>query len=165
MSRHTNEAIAMPVNHRLPRLSLLLTALVGALVIAAVITAIITPGGRGGLTPGGETPRPPTPGSAAGVPDQAQPLPPDVVLTTLDAAGFTPAEIAHEAGRMRVVVQNRSGVARLDLRLDGEQTSRFAERRALGEVQGWTAEVELGAGTYTITEARHPEWVCRLTVR
>lgn len=100
-----------------------------------------------------------------GVRDDPPPLPADVTLTTLNASGFEPSEIAHEAGRLRIVVRNQSGEARLDLRLDGEGSSRWAERRALGEVQGWTAEVELAAGTYTITEARHPEWVCRLTVR
>lgn len=104
-----------------------------------------------------------TPGEE--VRDDPPPLPADVTLTTLNASGFSPSELAHEAGRFHVVVRNKSGETNLDLRLDGEESSRWTERHALGEVQGWTAEVELAAGTYTITEARHPEWVCRLSVR
>lgn len=97
--------------------------------------------------------------------DDPPPLPADVTLTTLNPSGFSPSEIAHEAGRFRIVVQNKSGEATLDLRLDGEGSSRWSERHALGEVQGWIAEVELAAGTYTITDSHHSEWVCRLTVR
>lgn len=93
-----------------------------------------------------------------------QELPPDVALTVINSSGFEPAGIAHSRGRFRVVVQNRSGEGALDLRLDGEQSSRWREEHTLGQIQGWIATVELEPGTYTITEARHPAWVCRLTV-
>ncbi len=98
------------------------------------------------------------------VPVQQQ-LPADVTLTVLSDTGFTPSEISHAAGHFRVVVQNRSGVRQLDLRLDGEAQSRFAESHVMGEVQGWIASVDLAAGTYTITEASHTGWVCHLTVQ
>jgi len=163
MSTHTNGVIAMRVNHRLPRLNLPVMALTGA----AVIVAFITAGGRGWLAPGVEPPRHSMPATVTvvGAQDQSPPVPADVALTTLNTSGFAPAEITHAAGRFRVVVQNRSGAEQLDLRLDGEQSSRWSEQRALGEIQGWVATVELEPGTFTITEARHPEWVCRLTVQ
>lgn len=137
------------------------------LAAALMVTAVVAVSARAWLTPR-------TAAKALAVKEAAvtavvsdepqQQLPADVTLTTLNSTGFSPSEIAHEAGRFRIVVQNKSGVADLDLRLDGEQSSRWTERHELGEVQGWIAEVELAAGTYTITDSRHPEWVCHLTV-
>lgn len=139
------------------------TALLAVVLLAAAGAAVSA---RAWLAPrpaAAETAKVRTPGEE--LRDDPPPLPADVTLTTLNASGFTPSEIAHEAGRFRIVVQNRSGEVTLDLRLDGEGSSRWMERHALGEVQGWVAEVELAAGTYTITDSRHPEWVCHLTVR
>lgn len=89
----------------------------------------------------------------------------EVVLTTLTSSGFTPAAVTHGAGSFQIVIQNKSNVPTLDLRLNGEASSRWQRQNTLGEVQGWVATVELEAGTYTITEAQHPEWVCRLIVQ
>ncbi len=96
---------------------------------------------------------------------QQEQLPADVTLTTFNTTGFSPTEITHEAGRFRIVVQNKSALSDLDLRLDSEPTSRWTEQHALGEIQGWVATVELGAGTYLISDARRPELVCHLTVQ
>lgn len=138
-----------------------------ALAAVALVTASAAAGARSWLTPSGEAGETAKAKSIAdaGVRDDPSPLPADVAFTSLNSSGFAPSEIAHEAGRFRIVVQNKSGEATLDLRLNGEADSRFTERHTLGDVQGWTAEVELGAGEYTITEARHPDRVCHLTVQ
>lgn len=133
------------------------------LTIALSATAGAAVSARGWLTPRPELAKVGAPEGK--MKDDPPLLPADVTLTTLDSSGFTPSEITHEAGRFRIVVQNRSGEAVLDLRLDGEGSSRFNERHVLGDVQGWTAEVDLAAGTYTITEAHHQDWSCRLTVQ
>lgn len=136
------------------------------LVIAVAVAAVAAVSARAWLTPHLAAMKPARVVAPEGVMrDDPPPLPADVTLTTLNPSGFEPSEITHEAGRFRIVVQNKSGEAQLDLRLDGEGSSRWAERHALGEVQGWIAEVELAAGTYTITDSHHPEWVCHLTVR
>ena len=137
-----------------------------AVVVAAV--AIMT-GARAWLgtatTAGGANQPQPAPAAMVGQPPQQQGVPADVALTVLETSGFAPSEIGHAAGHFRIVVQNHSGVGALDLRIDGEAQSRFAESHVLGEVQGWIAPVELAAGTYTITEANHPAWVCRLAIQ
>lgn len=134
----------------------------GALLAALLVTAVVAVNARSWLTPPAAVKEAAAKTVARDAPQQQ--LPADVTLTTLKSNGFSPKEIAHEAGRFRVVVQNKSGVTNLDLRLDGEQSSRWVERHELGDVQGWIATVELSAGTYTIADSRHPEWVCRLTV-
>jgi len=136
-----------------------------ALLAAALLvtTAVVAVSARSWLTP--RTAAKEVVAKTKVMDDSQQQLPADVTLTTLNATGFSPSEIAHEAGRFRIVVRNKSGVADLDLRLDGEQSSRWVERHELGEIQGWVATVELEPGTYTITEANHPDRSCRLIVQ
>lgn len=110
-----------------------------------------------------------TPSRAAGgvnVQTTSQQLPADVAFTTLTSEGFAPATVTHAAGRFKLVVQNRSGIEPPALRFNGEADgSSWRNVRVIGQVQGWTREVELEAGTYTLTEANHPEWICRVIVQ
>jgi hypothetical protein len=133
------------------------------LVVSLLVTAVVAVSARSWLRP--RTAANVAVAKTKAMDDPQQQLPGDVTLTTLNSTGFSPLEIAHDAGRFRIVVQNKSGETNLDLRLDGEQSSRWTERHELGEVQGWIAEVELSAGAYTITDSRHPAWVCHLTVQ
>jgi hypothetical protein len=80
----------------------------------------------------------------------------------LNDSGFSPAEVQHAPGRFGIAVQNAtSGEYRLKLLA--------ADGTVLHEVQvqkgsaAWT--VNLQTGTYTLTEANHPQWICRLIVQ
>ncbi len=95
-----------------------------------------------------------------------QQLPPDVAFTTLTSSGFAPTVVMHAAGQFKLVVQNKSGIEPPALRFNGETDGNaWRNVRTLGQVHGWTREVDLDAGTYTLTEANHPEWVCQVRVQ
>lgn len=149
---------------RLRGLKVKASALTTGAVLAIMVAAV---GARTQLLPGGVYAMGQV---VAAAPERGKqdtsppPLPPDVTLTTLHSSGFAPTEITHAAGRFRIVIENRSEVKQLDLRLDEEESGRWREEHAIGEIQGWIARVELEPGTYTIKEAHHPGWVCRLTV-
>lgn len=101
--------------------------------------------------------------SGAGSPAGAQATA-DTLVTTLTAAGFTPNQLSRAAGRLNLRVQNRSGQKEVTLRLSTSGGEKVTEAKLTEKVRDWTAPVELAAGTYTLTEAAHPEWTCRIEI-
>ncbi len=107
--------------------------------------------------------------------DKKHVLPPDVAYVTLTADGFEPTAITHQAGRVRVVVQNQSCFKNLSLQLGQVINAQVLDvpgvagewrnARTLGEVQGMTKIVDMAPGIYRLTVANHPDWVCRITVQ
>jgi hypothetical protein len=86
---------------------------------------------------------------------------------TIRPTGFEPTEIARPAGRILLAVNDRSGLDSLDLRLDIETVHRLFEVRVPRDTNGrheWRQVVTLVPGHYVLTEANHPDWVCRITV-
>jgi hypothetical protein len=81
--------------------------------------------------------------------------------------GFEPAEITRPAGRVLLAVNDRSGLPGLVLRVAVEGRDQLFEVRVPQDTGGsheWRRVVNLPAGRYVLTEANHPEWVCRVTI-
>jgi hypothetical protein len=86
---------------------------------------------------------------------------------TIRPTGFEPAEITRPAGRILLAVNDRSGLGSLDLRVDMEPLQRLFEVRVPRDTNGrheWRQVLTLMPGHYVLTEASHPDWVCRITV-
>lgn len=77
--------------------------------------------------------------------------------------GFVPKEVTRPAGDYFFSVGNFSGVRELSLRLERENGAKLREVTAKRE-RPWKGIVHLTPGTYLLTEANHPEWVCRITI-
>ena len=87
----------------------------------------------------------------------------DELQIQLGENGFSPAEVQHVAGTFGIAVENAN--------LEGEYTLRLkaADGTVLKEVQvqkgsaAWT--MTLAGGEYTLTEANHSTWLCRISVQ
>jgi len=88
---------------------------------------------------------------------------PDELQIQLDGNGFTPGEVQHAAGTFAIAVENSN--------IEGEYTLKLkaADGTILKEVpvqKGSAAfTVTLSSGEYTLTEASHGQWLCRITVQ
>lgn len=87
-----------------------------------------------------------------------------VILLTIRPTGFEPAEATLPAGKYLLVVQNRSGLKELTLRLDAASKGRLLEVNTPKGKLDWRRKLNLAPGNYTLTEANNPEWVCRVTI-
>jgi hypothetical protein len=88
----------------------------------------------------------------------------ETVLVTITRFGFEPGEITRPQGKFFLEVDNRSELSEVDLRLEAEHGNRLHQKRVPREQLDWLQELELRPGSYTLTEANHPEWVCRITI-
>ncbi len=85
------------------------------------------------------------------------------VKIRLSTEGFEPAEISRSAGPFMILVENVNldGEYRLQLKsADGSVLKEVAVQKGSA---GWG--VDLPIGQYTLTEASHPEWTCRITIQ
>ena len=85
-------------------------------------------------------------------------------LITLRPFGFEPKQITRSEGRFLLMVDNRSGLREMSLRLDRVAGNRLHEVRVPRERLDWREFFELTPGRYTLTEANHPDWVCDITI-
>ena len=52
----------------------------------------------------------------------------------------------------------------VDLRLDRVTGNRLRKVKAPSGQLDWTELLDLNPGEYRLTEAKHPDWVCRITI-
>lgn len=90
--------------------------------------------------------------------------PVDTVETTLSAAGFTPNQVSHTAGRFELKVKNESGEGVITLRLADAAGNKLSEAKLTGKVKEWSLPLDIAAGTYTLSEASHSSWTCSVVV-
>jgi hypothetical protein len=90
---------------------------------------------------------------------QVQPLP-----IVLKSGGFVPMDVIGAQGDYFFSVLNQSGTAEIVLRLDREHGNRLHEDHVKKERLRWRKTVHLTPGVYVLTEANHPQWVCRITI-
>ncbi len=88
----------------------------------------------------------------------------ELLPVMLRAGGFVPREISRPAGEYVLSVNNQSGIPGLELRLTRENGERMHEAKLSHRKPYLRQPLRLTPGTYMITEADHPEWVCRITV-
>jgi hypothetical protein len=85
-------------------------------------------------------------------------------VITIRRNGFDPKQIRRAAGRFMVVVNNRSGLPEVSLRLERLAGSRLRDVRIDRKKLDWNSVLDLTPGTYKLTEARHPTWACEITI-
>lgn len=88
----------------------------------------------------------------------------EVEVVTITPRGIEPAEITRPAGRFLLVVDNRSDLEGVTLRLDRETGARMHEVPMAREKWDWNQVVDLQPGSYLLTEADHQDWLCRITI-
>jgi hypothetical protein len=98
-----------------------------------------------------------------GPPATAQQGTRDEVHIGLTANGFTPNEVQHAPGRFAIAVENSTLSGEYTLRLKAEDGTILHEFQVQKGSSAWT--VNLQTGTYTLSEAEHPQWTCRIVVQ
>jgi hypothetical protein len=97
--------------------------------------------------------------------DQNQKRRIEPVFVTLKPTGFEPAELTRRRGAFLLMVDNRSNNPELLFHLDGEHGKREHEQQTRrGGRLDWNKVVDLPPGRYLLTEANHPQWVCKITI-
>lgn len=85
-------------------------------------------------------------------------------LLTIRRTGFHPSRVSRPEGKFLLAVSNRSGAVELNLRLHSVTGVRLVETRVSNKQLYWSGLVTLPAGEYVLTEANHPNWICRITI-
>lgn len=88
----------------------------------------------------------------------------EVELVTVGRHGFDRSAITRRKGRFLLAVDNRSGLEAIDLQLVRENGNRDREMKVHKRKPDWKGLVDLPPGSYKLTEAGHPDWVCRITI-
>ena len=79
--------------------------------------------------------------------------------------GFEPKEIVRPAGPFLLVIDNRSGVAVINLLLSRDVGLPIRSALLPHERRLWSDIVDLSPGSYTLREPTHPDWVCHITIQ
>ncbi len=86
-------------------------------------------------------------------------------LVTIHPYGFDQSEITRPAGRFFLVVDDRSGLESVSLDIRAEASSSALRGVSFSREQtDWDELFDLQPGSYLLTEANHPDWVCHLTI-
>jgi hypothetical protein len=87
-----------------------------------------------------------------------------VLLLTIRPTGFQPQEVSIPTGKYLVVVRNHTGLEQFSIRVERGNGAKLYDVRLRRYQREWRQFVQLAPDNYVITEANHPEWVCRITV-
>lgn len=88
----------------------------------------------------------------------------EVETIILTRFGFEPEQIIRPPGEFLLNVLNRSQVSDVDLRLDKSAGDHVRLQHVSQDKLDWRDFFTLEPGDYVLTEASHPEWVCRITI-
>lgn len=102
-------------------------------------------------------------GKTEGTPAIGLPQGRDEVRVELTAVGFVPPEVQHAPGTFAIAVENSVLTGEYTLQLRAGDGTLLNELRVEKGSSAWT--VSLQAGTYTLTEASHSEWTCRIVIQ
>jgi hypothetical protein len=89
---------------------------------------------------------------------------PEAILITFQPYGFEPSEASLKAAPFLLAVDNRSGVREPVFRVNRVAGGRLHEVRMAKGRLAWRQLVNLSPGDYVLTEATHPDLVCRITI-
>ncbi|HET6975523.1 MAG TPA: hypothetical protein VFI24_04320 [Pyrinomonadaceae bacterium] len=90
--------------------------------------------------------------------------PPEVSLI-LTSEGFNPVEVRPPAHRFLLSIDNRSGVSELVFRLNRADGTQVKELHVSGAAGDWNETLDLTAGTYTLSEPNHSNWLCTIIIQ
>ena len=85
-------------------------------------------------------------------------------LITITPHGFEPREISRPKGSILLRVENRSGLRDVSIQLNSEAGPNLRALHVPREQPNWDDVIDLEPGRYVITEANHPNWICRITI-
>ena len=87
------------------------------------------------------------------------------ISLTLNASGFSPAEVRPQSGRFLLSIDNRSGASDLVFRLTRADGTLVREFRMLGAGGDLSEAFDLAQSTYRLNETNHSSWTCTIIVR
>lgn len=85
-------------------------------------------------------------------------------VITLLRTGFQPSLITRPRGQFMILVDNRTELDELTLRLDTVAGQRLREVRLTRGKQTAKQLEDLHPGEYLLTEAGHANWICKITI-
>ncbi|SRR6266571_2567456 len=88
----------------------------------------------------------------------------DTELITLRRTGFEPAEVTRAKGPFLLSIDNKSELGEMNFRFLRENGSNERELRHKNDKFHLRQVVDLQPGRYTLSEANHPEWTCRISI-
>jgi hypothetical protein len=86
------------------------------------------------------------------------------VLVTIFPGGFNTTQITSPAIPFFLLIENRSGLSEVSLRLDRLAGSRLRQVSMGREQPDWSDLLDLTPGDYVLSEANHADWTCHITV-
>jgi len=88
----------------------------------------------------------------------------DSVLITITPGGFNTTQITSPAIPFFLLIENRSGLSEVSLRLDRVAGNRLRQVSVGREQPDWSDLLDLTPGEYVLREANHSDWNCRITI-
>jgi hypothetical protein len=85
-------------------------------------------------------------------------------LISISRFGLETREITRPVGKFFLLVENRSGINPITLRLQSDRGQRIIEVTPPQDQLDWADELNLPPGHYTLTIAERPAWVCEITI-
>lgn len=135
-------------------------ALTLTLLTAAVVIIVFAMKAGDWFAKPGSTGRPTVSTSQAGSAVSS----PEAILITFQPYGFEPSEVTLKAEPFLLAVDNRSGVHEPMFRVNRVAGGRLHEVKMAKGRLAWRQLVNLSPGDYVLTEATHPDLVCRITI-
>jgi len=86
-------------------------------------------------------------------------------IVTISPHGFEPTEITRPIGPFLLVLDNYSRLSVVSVLLSPGAGLPVLNVSVPREKRLWSDIVDLPPGSYTLREATHPGWVCRITIR
>ena len=85
----------------------------------------------------------------------------NIILTRF---GFEPNSITRSSAEFLLSVENRSPVGDIELHLDSAAGRRLHQQQVASERPDWRDFFTLEPGDYVLSEANHPDWVCKIRI-
>src|SRR6266404_4524508 len=97
---------------------------------------------------------------------QQTPLPRvEVEEISIRRYGFEPREISRSTGRFILVIANPGGKQDLDFSIHREAGEKLQSMQLPRNQRDWNDSLVLAPGRYVLSEASHPNWLCRINIR
>lgn len=87
------------------------------------------------------------------------------VSLTLGAEGFDPARVSRDGGTFTLSISNQTGAGAVTLHLYRSDGEKLREIGVTAGASGWSGEVNLAPGSYTLVAPDNPAWSCNLKVQ
>jgi hypothetical protein len=106
---------------------------------------------------------------ASPAPAEARPMAPETRLETsvviATHEGFEPSVITRTKGPFYLLVRNHTGQQQATLRIDQVGGGHVSDTVIGKDTLNWDNLFDLAPGTYNLTEALHPDWLCRINIK